>query len=288
MKKDFIKYLAGLVLFGSNGIIASHIALSSNEIVFLRSVLGSIFLSALFLAARHRFTALAHKKDLMFIAASGAAMAANWLFLFEAYQQIGVSLSIIINYCGPAIAVAVSAVLFKEKLTVYKITGLVSALTGAVLINGFATKSEINTAGLICAVMAAFSCAAMIVLNKCSENIAGTENAVLQLFFTALTVAIYTGCRGELKMNIPLSNWPWILWLALLNTGIGCYFYFSSISRLPVQTVAVCGYLEPLSAVLFSVAFLKEIMLPVQWLGTVLIIGGAVWSECIKTRKAVF
>ena len=65
----------------------------------------------------------------------------------------------------------------------------------------------------------------------------------------------------------------------MLNTGAGCYFYFSSIGNLPVQTVAVCGYLEPLSAVIFSGIFLKETMLPVQMAGAVFIIGGAVYGE---------
>lgn len=284
-KKDFLKYLAGLLLFGSNGIIASHIALSSYEIVFLRSCLGSVFLIALFLAAGRRFTAFSHKKDLMFIAASGAAMAANWLFLFEAYQQIGVSLSIIINYCGPAIAVAASIILFKDKPTAVKTAALLCALLGAVLINGFAAKGEIGISGLVCAVLSAFSYAALIVLNKCSKNIVGMENAVLQLFFTALSVAIYLGCRGAWQMTIPAGSWPWILWLTLLNTGVGCYFYFSSISALPVQTVAVCGYLEPLFAVVLSVIFLRESLRPLQVLGAALILGGAAFGECKVSAK---
>lgn len=279
MKKDYLKYLAGLLLFGSNGIIASHIALSSYEIVFLRSVLGSILLLVLFLATGHRFTAFAYKKDLLFIAASGVAMAADWLFLFEAYQEIGVSLSIIINYCGPAIAVIASVVLFQDKLTANKTAALISAFLGAVLINGFAAKNEIRFTGLMCAMLAAFSYAALIVLNKRAKHIAGMENAVLQLFFTALTVSIYLGLRGALAMKIPVSNWPWILWLSLLNTGIGCYFYFSAFGALPVQTVAICGYLEPLFAVFLSLIFLHESLRPLQILGAALIVGGAVFGE---------
>lgn len=283
MRKDYLKYFMGLLLFGSNGIAASHIDLSSYEIVFLRASLGSILLIALFLITGHRFTAFSHKKDLAFIAASGMAMAADWLFLFEAYQQIGVSLSIIINYCGPAMAVIAAIVIFKDKLTVPKAIALVSAMLGAILINGFAAKNDINTIGLMCAIFSAFSYAAMVITNKCSKNINGTENSVWQLFFSAVTVTIYMGYKSAWGMTVPTSNWPWILWLALLNTGIGCYFYFSSFSVLPVQTVAVCGYLEPLSAVFFSVIFLHEVMLPLQWLGAALIIGGAILSECIKS-----
>ncbi len=47
MKKSYIKYLAGLLLFGSNGVIASSIHLSSYEIVLLRSVLGAALAAAL-------------------------------------------------------------------------------------------------------------------------------------------------------------------------------------------------------------------------------------------------
>lgn len=47
-----------------------------------------------------------------------------------------------------------------------------------------------------------------------------------------------------------------MLLLDIVNTGIGCYFRFSSIGDLPVQTVAICGYLEPLSALLFSTVLL--------------------------------
>ena len=46
----FTKYLCALLLFGLNGIIASHIALNSYEIVFLRTMIGSGLLIILFLA----------------------------------------------------------------------------------------------------------------------------------------------------------------------------------------------------------------------------------------------
>ena len=38
MKKDYLKYFLALLMFGSNGIAASHISLSSTSIVLQRSV----------------------------------------------------------------------------------------------------------------------------------------------------------------------------------------------------------------------------------------------------------
>ena len=53
----------------------------------------------------------------------------------------------------------------------------------------------------------------------------------------------------------------------------------------PVQTVAVCGYLEPLSAVIFSALLLHERLTPPQLIGACLIIGGALFAECVHPRR---
>ncbi len=57
---------------------------------------------------------------------------------------------------------------------------------------------------------------------------------------------------------------------------------FSPLSRLPVQTVAIFGYLEPLSAVAFSALLLGEEMTLIQIIGAGLIIGGAMVGELRK------
>lgn len=51
MKQSYIKYIFALLLFGSNGIIAKQISLSSVEIVFYRTLIGSVLLILFFLLA---------------------------------------------------------------------------------------------------------------------------------------------------------------------------------------------------------------------------------------------
>ena len=69
--------------------------------------------------------------------------------------------------------------------------------------------------------------------------------------------------------------------LGAVNTGLGCCWYFSAIRQLPVQTVAVCGYLESLAAVVFAAVLLHETMQPLQILGAVLILCGTAGAECV-------
>lgn len=285
MKRSYLKYFMALLLFGSNGVVASYIGLSSYEIVLLRSLFGSLLLIALFFLSGRRLTIRQHPKDCLFIGLSGIAMAADWLLLFEAYAQIGVSLGMIINYCGPAIVIAFSVLFLKEKVSFSKMLALIAAFIGVFLISGQAAGIGVNSLGLLCAILSAFAYSAMIIFNKMAKKITGLENATLQLFFALAAIAVFVGFKQGFHMEISAADWLPILWIGFINTGISCYFYFSSIGILPVQTVAICGYLEPLSAVLLSVVILHETMLPLQAVGAVLIVGGAVYGEFAKKAE---
>lgn len=287
MKRSYFKYILGLLLFGSNGIVASFIDLSSYEIVLLRTFIGSLMLLAVFFLGKGKLTFWSNKKQFLCLAISGIAMGASWMFLYEAYVRIGVSIATLLYYCGPVIVMILSPLLFKERLTVFKVIGFLSVLCGVFLINGSTAGANIDTFGIICGLFSALMYSFMVIFNKKAVNITGLENSALQLFISFLSVAVFVGFKQGFMTDIPVSSILPVFVLGILNTGIGCYFYFSSIGDLPVQTVAVCGYLEPLSAVLFSVVLLHETMLPVQIIGAVLILGGAVFGEYMENSRSV-
>ncbi len=280
--KAFFKYIFALLLFGSNGIVASFIELSSQNIVLLRTLIGSILLIAILFISGGKLTFYKHKKQFLFLTVSGIAMGTSWMLLYEAYARIGVSIASLLYYCGPVIVMALSPLLFKEKLTANKITGFLAVLVGVVLVNGNSIDGSGDMFGTACGLFSALMYAFMVICNKKATNIVGLENSTLQLTIAFLTVAVFVGLKQGYTMQIATTSIAPIFILGLLNTGIGCYFYFSSIGKLKVQTVAICGYLEPLSAVLFSVIILNETMVPLQIIGAVLIIGGAMIGELVK------
>ncbi|MBQ9749722.1 MAG: EamA family transporter [Clostridia bacterium] len=284
MKTSYLKYIFALLLFGSNGVVASLIHLSSYEIVLLRTLIGSLLLIAIFFIAREKLTFYNYKTQSVFLAVSGIAMGTSWIFLYEAYDEIGVSLASLAYYCGPVIVMILSPILFGEKLTKIKVCSFLVVLVGIFLVNGTAFENGVSIWGLACGLLSAVCYSLMVMFNKKAKDITGLENSMLQLFMAFITVAIFVGIKQGYRMQIDTQSIIPILVLGLLNTGIGCYFYFSSIGKLPVQTVAICGYLEPLSAVVFSVIFLKETMLPIQIIGAVLIIGGAMLGEYRKRQ----
>ena len=277
--KAVFKYITALLLFGSNGIVASYIPLSSYEIVFTRTLIGSLFLSLVFVSLKQKVQFWGNKSHFLYLVISGAAMGASWMFLYEAYAQIGVSIATLAYYCGPVIVMVLSPLIFNEKMTVARIFGFLAVLLGMLFVNGQALLRGSFSWGLIFGILSAFTYAFMVIFNKKAVSITGLENSMLQLIISFITVAIFLGLKQGYSISLSSENLIPILFLGIVNTGIGCYFYFSSIGDLPVQTVAIGGYLEPLSALLFSAVFLGEALSFVQIVGAVLILGGAAFGE---------
>ena len=181
MKQAYIKYLLALLLFGSNGVVASYISLTSYEIVFLRSLIGSILLISLFKLADNKLDLTKNKRHLLYLIISGVAMGVSWIFLYEAYQQIGVSIASLAYYCGPVIVMLLSPLLFNERFTLPKVGGFVAVLCGILLINTQAIHDGKTPWGLFCGVMSAIMYAFMVIFNKKAYSITGMKNAMLQL-----------------------------------------------------------------------------------------------------------
>ncbi len=278
------KYITALLLFGSNGIIASRIALNSYEIVFTRTLIGALFLGAIFIGSRQPLRFWRNKQHFLYLLISGAAMGASWMFLFEAYRQISVSVATLAYYSGPVIVMLLSQLLFKEKMTPVRLIGFLAVLLGMTFVNVQALLQGQLSWGLVFGVLAAVMYAFMVIFNKKAAGITGLENPLWQLIASFITVAVFLGLRQGLSIDIAPGNLMPILLLGVINTGVGCYFYFSSIGDLPVQTVAILGYLEPLSALFFAAAFLGEALSLVQLVGAVLILGGAAFGELFHPR----
>ena len=285
MNSAFLKYLVALLLFGSNGFVASHILLASNEIVFFRTLIGSAFLLLLFVITKGRPQIPANRKHFLYLLLSGAAMGACWLVLFEAYVRVGVGISTLIYYCGPVIVMALSPFIFHEKLSAVKIIGMVIVLAGMLLINGSAAfRKRSHQRSVLCHFISRFLCRSGHLQQK-ARSITGLENAMYQLGASFLTVFLFTLAKQGVHFGSIAENLLPILMIGIVNTGVGCYLYFSSIQKLSVGTVSICGYLEPLSAVIFSVILLGESLSLMQILGGILIIGGAVFAESASRRS---
>lgn len=282
--KSLIFFVASMVIFGTNGLIVANISLGSAEIVLMRTFLGSLFLLAIVLVKRS-FSFADLKADLIPATIGGAALGLNWVLLFSAYRSAGVGLSTLTYYCGPIIVLALSPVLFREKLTWNKLLAIAAVAVGMFCITGdIEPGSDVQT-GILFGGGAALLYASLIVANKRVKRLSGLNCAMYELIVAFFVVLIYL-----LASNVKLPVVPaaedivWVLVIGLVNTGLAYYLYFSSLQKLPGQTVALVCYIDPLTALLVSGAFLGEKLFAVQIAGAMLILGGACLGE-LKFKK---
>lgn len=188
MKKFYARYLLSLLIFGSNGVVASHIALSSAEIVWSRTILGSLVLAGVLLLGRQRPALSAMKRRWKPLLISGVSMGLSWVLLFEAYQRASVSTATLAYYCGPVLVLALSPVLLRERLTWIKLAGMAAVAAGMVCVNGTEFLREGMTGGLACGLLSAVLYAGMILSNKRVQGVDGVSLTLAQLLIACCVV----------------------------------------------------------------------------------------------------
>ena len=287
MNRSHVKYISGWILFGLNGVVSGQIILSSMNIVLFRTLLGSIFLLLLFAWQRQPLQLLAYPRQLAAVVLSGISMGLSWIFLYEAYQRIGVGLSSIAYYCGPVIVMLLTPLVFHKKITAIQKLCFGIVFFGIVIISipDLLGSTAVDSFGLLCGFVSAVLHALMVIFTMKAPKITGLKNSMIQLVVSFLTVAVFAVVMQGVCAPSGLHQWGWMLILGIVNTGIGCYLYFAEIARLPVETVSILGYLEPLSAVVFAVLLLHEHLSAYELLGAVLIACGAVISERVQSRQ---
>ena len=284
--KHELRLLLAMLIFGSIGVFVKNINLPSAAIVWWRTIIGSTFLALVFLLTKQPLNIPGIRKNFFLLVAAGTALGGGWALLFESYHLTTVSIGTLLHYTAPAMVFMLSPLLFREKMTARKLVGIVAAILGMIIINGTGVGGVNFSAGVICALVSAVLYALVMIFNKYLKGLTGVESTFVQLLVAMFVMAIYTLATTGRVLHMP-KGYEIILvaTVGILHTGIGCYIYFSSMQKLPGQTIAIMSYLDPASTLFFSALLLHERLTIFQIIGALLILGGTAFSQLAKAKK---
>lgn len=284
LRTPIFPFILANIIFGTNGIVASHIPLSSYEIVLCRTILGGLCL-LLIAAGRHEIgELLRHRRLAAWIMVAGIFLAGNWIFLYEAYTKVGVSLATIMCFSGPILLIILSRFVFGEAFTIPKVIGIITVTIGMLCINGADFQANGFSWGMACGLLAAVCFALLVIAMKKAQGLPGLIGSASQLLSAGIIVAIVVAFTHTGPVSLTPPALGYIALLCIVNTGLGYVLYLSGVQRLSAQSVSICCYVEPLSALAFSAIFLGEVMTTLQWIGIVLVLGGVAVAELWKGR----
>lgn len=277
--KYCVMYIVSLLIFGSNGVFASHIDMTSAEIVCMRTLIGSLALILVLLVSRTKLDWAVMKREAFRLIAAGICLGVNWALLFEAYKLMSVSIATLTYYLAPIIVLLLSPLLLREKQSARAYIGMCAAVVGLVLAVGLGDTS-VTATGLIVGLGSAVFYAGLIIFNKKIDGVTGLPLTTIEMVIAACVMLPYVLLTGGYVGFPPdMEGTLYLIFLCLVNTGLACWLYFSSMNRLPARAVALFGYVDPVSALIFSAVFLGDRMGVLQIAGAVLVFAGAAFGQ---------
>lgn len=277
--KYYVMYIVSLLIFGSNGVFASHIDMTSAEIVCMRTLIGSLALILVLLISRTKLDWAVMKREAFKLIAAGICLGVNWALLFEAYKLMSVSIATLTYYLAPIIVLILSPLLLREKQSARAYIGMGAAVVGLVLAVGLGDTS-VTATGFIVGLGSAVFYAGLIIFNMKIDGVTGLPLTTIEMVIAACVMLPYvllTG--GHVGFPPDMEGTLYLIFLCLVNTGLACWLYFSSMNRLPARAVALFGYVDPVSALIFSAVFLGDRMGVLQIVGAVLVFAGAAFGQ---------
>ena len=291
MKKQLrsrLMLIASMAIFGTMAPFVRSIGVTSGELALYRAILAASLIGVFLLVTRQKIPFAGIKKELLLLLLSGMAMGFNWILLFEAYKYTTVSIATLSYYFAPVLVTAVSAILFREKLTGKQIFCFVMSTLGIVLVTGIGSLAAggKNAIGIFFGLGAAVLYATCILINKFIKNVDGIHRTFLQFLAAIVVVSPYVLMTSGITIgNLDALGWVNLLIVGFFHTGVTYCMYFTALKHVTGQQVAILSYIDPLVAVLISVTILGESMTAVQALGGAMILGFTLWNELPAKKK---
>ena len=279
--KFYLMFVAAMLIFGSNGVFASMLEMSGAQLVLLRTLIGGAVLLIIILISRSRTpkeVLLREKWRLLF---AGVCLGANWALLFEAYNLMNVSLATLTYYTAPVLVLVLAPLVLKERQNGLAYLGMAVVIVGMLLVVGTDFgEGGVSATGQIVGLGPAVFYAMLILVNKQITGVSGLNLTFIEIVIAAVILLPYVfATSGGVPLPTDARGIFALLFLCTVNTGFACWLYFSSMNRLPAKAVALMGYFDPVSALIFSAVFLDERLSGVQLAGAVLVLAGALVGQ---------
>lgn len=279
--KFYLMFVAAMLIFGSNGVFASMLEMSGAQLVLLRTLIGGAVLLIIILISRSRTpkeVLLREKWRLLF---AGVCLGANWALLFEAYNLMNVSLATLTYYTAPVLVLVLAPLVLNERQNGLAYLGMAVVIVGMLLVVGTDFgEGGVSATGLIVGLGSAVFYAMLMLVNKQITGVSGLNLTFIEIVIAAVILLPYVlATSGGVPLPTDARGIFALLFLCTVNTGFACWLYFSSMNRLPAKAVALMGYFDPVSALIFSAVFLDERLSGLQLAGAVLVLAGALVGQ---------
>ncbi|KXO93432.1 hypothetical protein AXK58_16510 [Tsukamurella tyrosinosolvens] len=237
-----------------------------------RCVFAVVALGALCWATKAFTTSTYSRASVALTLIGGAALVANWVFLFHAFQSTTLTVATVAYHTEPFFLVALGAAASRRLPRRTDLGWLAVALVGLLLATQFVSAHGLalngsNGAGVAAALLAGALYALATFL---ARETTGLHPQVMTLIQCALGAAVLLPIAGNL--NWSSSSWTWIAAMGGIHTGLLYWILYATVRALSVVVVAALSFVNPAVAVLTDIAIYHHIPTVGQLVGIAFIV----------------
>ena len=277
-------------LWGCTGLFVGRVngaGIAAMEIVELRGILTALLMLPIMLCMDRRLLRIRLKDLWCFI---GSGVLSVLFFNFCYYTTIrtsGMAIAAVLLYTSPIFVMLMSLWLFRERMTVRKVTSLLLTVVGCVLVSGILTEGGTFTAGgLALGIGAGFGYALYSIFSRYAIQrgyhpmtitfYTFLLSAVGGVFFTDFKLIAASSAENGLGLWLPL--------VAYVVVGtVGAYLlYTAGLKYIDNSKAAVMAAVEPACATLLQIVVLRMLPDAVTLVGILLVLGAIVWLNLGK------
>ena len=284
------KYLPALavisaaILWSFDGILRQNLyTLPSFLIVALEHLIGAIIFLPLLLKGWKEVSDL-HQRgwiSVLWISVCGGILGTFFYTKALSYVNfIDLSVVVLLQKFQPIFAIALAAIILKEKITRRFLVLAVTAIVGGYFVTfGDQPLNEWSDKTIIAALLsllAAFSWGSSTVLGKHALNRLSFKTVTsLRLTVTAAIMFFILISTGEVETisQVSIENWKYIFIIVLTTGSIALFIYYYGLNHLPASHVTLYELFWPLSAVAMDWYIYGRVMSVVQLLGAAMLLG---------------
>ena len=194
----------------------------------------------------------------------GSIVFFNWCY-FTTIRTASLSVACTLMYGAPAFVLLMSALFFRERLTLRKAAVCLLAFLGCALVSGWlspgGTTARITPAALLTGLGSAFGYALYSIFGRCAAA-RGYRTATLTawtfLFATLGTLPFLDLSALASIYRVTPSLWLWTLALGLLITLLPYLLYSAALRRMETGRASLLSSIEPVVATLVGLLFYGE------------------------------
>lgn len=232
------------------------------------------------------------KKDLwIFVCAAVSTTLISSVFYYETVQIMSLSLATLLQGTAPFFVMAVSALVFKERLTIQKFLALILCITGCGLVAGILDESlHVTSKGILFGIISAIGYGLYSIFNKLALE-RRYPNLIVSLYVVSCSALIMASVAIPMhsfdRADLTWKTWLMTLIFSFTTTYLPSYLYLYSLDGIDAGEASILVTMEPIVATLISIFVYHEMLSLYMGTGVVMIILSLVLVQMQPKRDGI-